>query len=191
MVLYSHRNEWANQASGLSCVPEWKVMKAVPWITTVRLACHRSPWFIPSRRDQPWGEVRCIKYSAESCSAVPALTTITHLQVEPCLPKNIYTQRNDRYTKRNIVFNLKVISSSYPFVFLKPRKSENCKKKKKKNLISNVIHLYGRLAGWFKWVKNSCRGQSAGEVVLSWRRQGWVEGEVIKWFHRNSYLQEK
>lgn len=124
-----------------------------------------------------------------SCTCVDDYHTLT--QVEPCLPKNIYTQRNDRYTKRNIVFNLKVISSSYPFVFLKPRKSENCKKKKKKNLISNVIHLYGRLAGWFKWVKNSCRGQSAGEVVLSWRRQGWVEGEVIKWFHRNSYLQEK
>lgn len=124
-----------------------------------------------------------------SCTCVDDYHTLT--QVEPCLPKNIYTQRNDRYTKRNIVFNLKVISSSYPFVFLKPRKSENCKKKKKKNLISNVIHLYGRLAGWFKWVQNSCRGQSAGEVVLSWGRQGWVEGEVIKWFHRNSYLQKK
>lgn len=157
---------------------------------------HESPQYGSPATDlhdlSPAGETshegRSDASSIQQSTCVDDYHTLT--QVEPCLPKNIYTQRNDRYTKRNIVFNLKVISSRYPFVFLKPRKSENCKKKKK-NLISNVIHLYGRLAGWFKWVKNSCRGQSAGEVVLSWRRQGWVEGEVIKWFHRNSYLQEK
>lgn len=121
-----------------------------------------------------------------SCTCVDDYHTLT--QVEPCLPKNIYTQRNDRYTKR-ILFSRSLAVVIPLFAW----NQENLKtaKKKKKNLISNVIHLYGRLAGWFKWVQNSCRGQSAGEVVLSWGRQGWVEGEVIMWFHRNSYLQKK
>lgn len=98
-----------------------------------------------------------------SCTCIDDYHTLT--QVEPCLPKNIYTQRNDRYTKRDIVFNLKVISSSYPCL-LETKKIWKLQKNKK-HLISNVIHLYGRLVGWFKWVQNSCRGQSAGEVVLS------------------------
>lgn len=137
MVLSCHYNEWGHQASGPSCVPEWKVMEAAPWITSEGLDRQRSPWFIHSRRGQPWEEVRwdtvCSQYtfSIFTCTCLcnehtqtgsHELTSSTHTNTH----MQIHT---------NIVCTPKVISGTAAFICLQPRQSAN------KRLISTTIHL--------------------------------------------------
>lgn len=52
-----------HQASRSSCVPERKVMMEAAWITPAGLGCQGSPWFIPSRGDLPWEEVKRTQYT--------------------------------------------------------------------------------------------------------------------------------
>lgn len=133
-MLSCHCNEWGHQASGPSCVPEWKVMEAAPWITSQGLDRHRSPWFIHSRRGQPWEEVRCIQYAASTHSAyspVPACAVSTHKQ-EAMGRLDTHT---DMQIHTTIVRTPKVISGTAAFICSQPRQSAN------KRQISTAIHL--------------------------------------------------
>lgn len=164
MMLSCHRNERGHRASGPRCVPEQKVMTVPPWITPVGLGCHGSLWFIPSRRDLPWEEVRYTWYTARSTRTGPSLmyACATHIQTWDLRTSTLFQYRqmytHSRGTHTNTAHNLKVISATAASVCLQARQTAN------KRPISRAIHLWGCFAEWVDL--NGCR--LLQEARLEW-----------------------